>query len=231
MHTIRFPNETPAYRQARNELLQAEVDLRRRVEDVAAQRRQLPLGGVAPQDYVFQERPAVASESKSVRLSELFENGKDTLVVYSFMYGPEMAKACASCTSILDSLDGTHDHVSQRINLAVVAKSPIERIMEFAKGRGWRRLRLLSSAGNTYNHDYHGETDEGKQIPALNVFARRDGKVHHFYNTELLYVKPEKGQDGRHVDLIWPLWNVLDLTPEGRGATFNPKLSYEMVER
>ena len=230
MHTIRFPHETPQYRKARNELLEAEKDLRQEVERVAALRRTLPLGGALPQDYVFDEGEE-SGKARRVKLSELFETGKDTLVLYSFMYGPEMKSACASCTSILDSLDGAAPHVSQRVNLAVVAKSPIARIREFARERGWRRLRLLSSAGNTYNRDYHAEKVDGAQIPALNVFVKRDGQVHHFWNAELLYEPAEVGQNSRHVDLIWPLWNVLDLTPDGRGADFHLRLSYELVQK
>lgn len=126
----------------------------------------------------------------------MFADGKDTLILYSY------------------------------VNFAVVAKSPIERVETFARLRGWRHLRLLSSEKNTYNRDYHGETADGDQIPALNVFVRRDGRVHHFYNTELLYAPTEPGQDGRHVDLIWPLWNLFDVTPEGRGETWHPRLSY-----
>jgi len=151
----------------------------------------------------------------------------DTLVLYSFMYGPAMKQPCPSCTSILDGLDGAAPHVVQRVGLAAVAKSPIERIRRFARERGWRNLRLVSSAGNTYNRDYHAETGEGNQIPALNVFVRSDGRIHHFYNTELLYAPSEPGQDGRHVDLIWPLWNLFDLTPEGRGSDWNPRLAYD----
>jgi predicted dithiol-disulfide oxidoreductase (DUF899 family) len=132
---------------------------------------------------VFDERGG-----KKTRLSELFSDGKDSLIIYSFMSGPEMKAPCPSCTSILDGLDGQSIHVTQMANFAVVAKSPIDRIMQFAKGRGWRNLRLLSSAGNSYNHDYQG---------------------------------------GRHVDMVWPLWNLLDYTPSGRGGKWNPKLTYE----
>jgi len=231
MHSIRFPNETPGYRQARNQLLEAERDLRRNVEQVAAMRRQLPLGGEVREDYVFHEFSGPGDAVRAVRLSELFDPAKTTLALYSFMYGPDEARPCPLCTSILDSLDGAAVHLDQRINLGVVAKSPIERIREFAKERGWRHLRLLSSAGTTYNSDYHAETSDEKQLPALNVFVRRDGQIKHFYNTELLYVPADEGQDGRHVDMIWPLWNVLDLTPEGRGATFRPRLSYELAQK
>jgi len=219
-HSVRFPGESEAYRSAREQLLDDEVALRRNMEAVAAKRRQLPLGGEVPQDYVFDE------EQGQVRMSQLFSTGKDTLVLYSYMFGPQMAKPCPFCTSILDGLDGEAPHIMQRVNFAVAAKSPIARIREFARGRGWRSLRLLSSANNSYNHDYHAEEPNGDQMPALNVFVRRDGRIRHFYNTELLYAPHEKGQDGRHVDLIWPLWNMFDLTPEGRGEKWGPRLAY-----
>ena len=163
---------------------------------------------------------------RRVKLSELFRPGNGSLVVYSFMYGPNMAKACPMCTCMLDGLDGNAPHAAQRINLAVVAKSPVARIREFARGRGWRNLRLLSSAGNSYNRDYRGETADGKQRPALNVFVKRGDKIHHVYNSELMFAPTAKGQDPRHVDAIWPLWNLLDFTPEGRGADWYPKLEY-----
>jgi len=192
-------------------------------------RRKLPLGGVLTWDYVFDEGAFDLEDSQTVRktlLSGLFQSGKETLAIYSFMDGPEMQSACTSCTSMLDGLNGTAPHVTQRISFAAVAKSSLERIRTFARGRGWRNLRLLSSARNNYNRDYHGETPEGKQIPSLNVFVRRDARIHHFYNTELLFAPREAGQDGRHVDLIWPLWNLFDFTPEGRGADWYPKLTY-----
>ena len=218
-HSVRFPGENQSYRSARDELLDAEIALRRSLEEVSAKRRKLPLGGEIREDYTFD------SEKGPIRMSQLFADGKDTLVVYSFMYGPKMAEACPSCTSILDGMDGQAPHIMQRVNFAVIAKSPIERIRKFARERGWRNLPLLSSANNTYNHDYHAEEAKGGQMPALNVFVRRNGRIHHFYNTELLYAPKEKGQDGRHVDLIWPLWNVFDYTPDGRG-NWNPRLSY-----
>src|ERR1700694_3485490 len=176
-HKVRFPGESDSYRVARDRLLEAEIDMRRTIESVAAQRRTLPLGGEIPQDYVFSELVGGNGRAKEqkVRISELFAEGKDTLVLYSFMFGPEMARACPLCTSILDALDGEAPHVIQRVNLAVVAKSPIKRIQEFAAERGWRHLRLLSSEGNSYNRDYQGETATGKQMPALTVFGRRDG--------------------------------------------------------
>jgi predicted dithiol-disulfide oxidoreductase (DUF899 family) len=217
-----FPNETSAYRTARNNLLTTEIELRKQLETIAALRRELPNSGAIPEDYVFDK-----NTNQRVRLSELFKAGQQTLLIYNFMFGPKMPAACALCTSILDGLDGTAPHVMDQVSFAVVAKSPIGRIRDYAKERGWRNLRLLSSASNSYNHDYHGETEDGSQMPMLNVFVRREGKIHHFYGTEMLFAPRETGQDARHVDLIWPLWSLIDLTPEGRGKTWRPKLKYE----
>lgn len=217
---MKFPNESKSYRVARNKLLNAEKALRSKVEAVAALRRKLPAGGEVPQDYAFE------SEQGPVRLSELFERG-DTLVAYSFMYAPKMAQACPMCTSMLDGLNGNAHHIAQRTNLVVVAKSPLARIQEFARERGWSDLRLLSSAKNSYNRDYYGETEQESQMPMLNVFIRKKGEVRHFYGTELLFAKSEPGQNARHVDPLWSLWNLLDFTPEGRGKDWYPKLEYQ----
>ena len=220
-HSVRFPNESGGYRAARDELLDSEMALRRQVEDVAALRRRLPLGGEVPQDYEFDEVGGGA-----VRLSQLFADGKDSLLLYNFMYGPEMKAPCVMCTSMLDALDGEAPHVVQRINLAVVAKSPPQRIEKFARPRGWRNMRLLSSSRNTYNRDYQGETADGDQMPAMNVFVRRYGAILHFWNSELLFAPTDDGQDSRHIDMIWPLWNLFDFTPEGRGEDWYPQLTY-----
>ncbi|HEY2937658.1 MAG TPA: DUF899 family protein [Gaiellaceae bacterium] len=225
LHTIRFPGETDEYRAARNELLQAELELRRQNEAVAAQRRRLPLGGEVPTDYAFHE--SVRDAARSVRLSELFANGQDTLVLYSFMFiGDGLESACPSCTSIIDAVDGETPHMVQRVSLAAVAKVPIERFRDHARTRGWRNIRLLSSADTTYNRDYHGEGPDESQDPIATVFVRRDGKVHHFYSTELLFAPTDPGVHPRHVDFMWPVWNVLDLTPAGRGTDWSPQLEY-----
>jgi predicted dithiol-disulfide oxidoreductase (DUF899 family) len=222
---VRFAGETDRYRSARDRLLAAERELRRHLEQVAALRRKLPLTAPVAEDYAFESENPDGSP-RTVRLSELFAPGKDSLIAYSFMYGPSMDRPCPSCTSILDSLDGAARHVSQRTNLVVIAKSPLARIRAFARERAWRNLRLVSSAANSYNRDYRGEDANGAQWPALNVFIRRKARVHHFYATELLFAPTERGQDPRHVDLIWPLWNLLDLTPEGRGTSWYPALDY-----
>ena len=239
---IRFPGESEEYRRQRNRLLDAEAGLRRAIEQVAAQRRALPPGGVVPEDYRFEE----ASDGGEVRFSELFERDKDTLVVYSFMFprysgdrrpGPaegETARLplpetpCASCTSILDSLDGAARHLDRLINFAVVAKSDPERIRNFARERGWRHLRLLSSRSNAYNRDYNAETPEGEQMPILNVFVRDGDRFRHAWASELMYAPRDEGMEARHVDSIWPIWNVLDVTPDGRSNASNfPALRYD----
>src|SRR5438270_10920834 len=152
MMSISFPGESPEYRAARDRLLEQEVELRRVTEAVAAARRALPPGGVIPQDYVFQQA-GLDGTPTDVRFSELFVPGKDTLAVYSFMFPRSLddERPCPSCTSFLDAFDGAALHITQRVNLAIVAKAPLPSILAHAEKRGWRRLRLLSSAGNTYN--------------------------------------------------------------------------------
>jgi predicted dithiol-disulfide oxidoreductase (DUF899 family) len=220
-----YPGESAEYRAARDRLLEHEAELRRVTEAVAAARRALPPGGAVADDYVFQEA-GPHGEPTDVRLSDLFAPGKDTLVVYNFMFGPDMDEACPSCTSFLDALDGAARHVDQRVNLAVVVKSPLPRVLAHARNRGWRHLRLLSSAGNSYNLDYFGESEGGDQLPMLNVFHRDDGMIRHFWGSELMFATPEPGQDPRHSDTIDPQWNLLDLTPDGRGTDWYPKLRY-----
>jgi predicted dithiol-disulfide oxidoreductase (DUF899 family) len=220
-----YPGESAEYRAARDRLLEREAELRRVTEAVAEARRALPPGGAVADDYVFQEAGA-HGEPADVRLSELFAPDKDTLVLYSFMFGPDMDTACPSCTSFLDAFDGAARHVGQRVNLAVVAKSPLPRILAHARDRGWRHLRLLSSAGNRYNRDYFGESEGGDQLPMLNVFRRDDGTIRHFWGSELMFATPEPGQDPRHSDTIDPQWNLLDFTPEGRGTDWYPELRY-----
>ncbi len=222
-HETRYPGESAQYRQMRDKLLQAELELRNQVHAVAELRRQLPLGGEV-KDYVFEES-GKGDKVDKVHLAELFAPRQNTLLLYSYMYSPQMKAPCPMCTSFLDGLDGNAQHIRQQVSLAVVAKSPIARIREFARQRGWRNLRLLSSAGNTYNADYHGEDGEGEQQPMMNVFTKRSGKIHHFYGSETYFVH-EPGHEPCHIDMMWPLWNALDLTPEGRGEDWYPRLTY-----
>ena len=150
IHEVRFPGESAEYRSARDALLEDEMALRAQIESVAARRRELPLGGEIPEDYVFDELTADGAV-RHVRMSDLFAPGKDTLIIYSYMFGPKMPAPCVMCTSILDALDGESVHVNQRVNLVVIAKSPIDRIMALAHERGWNGLRLLSSISTTRN--------------------------------------------------------------------------------
>jgi predicted dithiol-disulfide oxidoreductase (DUF899 family) len=228
-HANKFPGESDAYRQKRDQLLDAEIKLRKQIEQVAALRRQLPQGGTLKEDYVFAEGAMDLSDHGSVkqtRFSELFSPGKNTLVIYSFMFAPDWEKACPSCTSILDGLDGGAQHIHAKVNFAVVAKAPIEKLRAWARERRWSKLRLLSSNQNAYNRDYFAESDQRGQLPALNVFQKNHDQIHHFYSTELLYAPTEPEQDPRHVDLLWPMWNLFDMTPEGRGKDWRPKHSY-----
>ena len=238
-----FPGESAEYRAARDRLLEREIGLRREMEAVAAARRELPPGGVVPEDYVFQGEDE-DGDPTDVRLSELFAPGRDSLVIYSFMFprdpsderpgpaGGESARLplsespCPSCVALLDQLDGAADHAAPLLNLVVVAKAPLPRVATFARERGWRRLRLLSSAANTYNRDYHAETAEGWQRPLLNVFAREGDVIRHFWASELFFAPTDPRQDPRHVGTLEPVWNLLDLTPEGRPADWDEQLRY-----
>lgn len=220
MVEMHFPGESAEYRVARERLLQSEIALRRQTEAVAAERRALPPGGVVPQDYVFHE----GADGRAVTLSELFGD-KSVLLLYSYMYGPAMARPCPSCTSMLDGLDGQVEALSQRVAVAVAAQSPIVRIRDFAAERGWRHMRLVSADGTSYQRDYKGEDEKGGQWPILNVFEKTDGVVRHVWASELAFAPRDDDQDPRHIDMVWPLWNFLDLTPEGRGD-FRPSLTY-----
>ncbi|HLZ95068.1 MAG TPA: DUF899 family protein [Candidatus Dormibacteraeota bacterium] len=228
LHKEKWPGETLEYRRARNALLREEIKLRRSIESVAAKRRSLPLGGAVPTDYVFDSWRPGDDAFPQVRMSELFEPGKRTLVLYNFMFpeSPDSHTPCPSCTSIIDAIDGAAHHLMQRVGFAVIAKAPIADFRRHARSRGWQHARLLSSAGNTFNRDYHAEGENGQQMPLAHVFVRRGKRMRHFWSSELWFTPSESGQDLRHVDFMWPLWSILDLTPEGRGKGFYPQLEY-----
>ena len=234
LHHLTIPGESAEYRAARNKLLAEEMALRRQIECVATLRRALPAGGMVAQDYLFD------GNDGPLKLSELFKPGMDTLAIYSFMYGPDVKLPCTGCTHFLDGLEGMVQHITQRINLAVVAKSPLPRLLALARARGWRTLPLLSTHGNSYDRDYFGDSSglpdavrkqqefkAGKEwdMPMLNVFQRRGKVIRHFWGSELLYVPAEPGQEYRHNDALDALWNMLDLTRAGRGD-FHPQLNY-----
>ena len=215
------PNETAEYRTARNKLLQMEADLRDQVASLARARAALPPGGEVTEDYTF----TAMQDGKIVEqaMSGLFGD-HDSLMIYSFMYGPDDKSPCPMCTSFLDSLNGAAHHIEQRTALAIVASAPIGTSAAFADQRGWNQLQMISSSGNAYNRDYFGESPEGEQLPICNVFQKRRDKIHHFWSSELFFAKVD-GQP-RHVDTIWPLWNVFDLLPQGRGTDWYPAIDY-----
>jgi predicted dithiol-disulfide oxidoreductase (DUF899 family) len=212
-----FPNESPEYRQARNALLAEEIELRRHIERVAALRRNLPPGGRLPEDYTFE------GNDGAVRISQLFGD-KDTLVIYSMMFGPQRERACPMCTAMLTSWEGTARNLRERVALAVTARSPIERLLEFKKERGWQNLQIYSDTKGDYTRAYVSG-DDG-DVPGLNIFTRSDGTVRHFWSGEMCGEMADPGQDPRGAPDVDPLWTILDLTPAGRGATWYPKLEY-----
>jgi predicted dithiol-disulfide oxidoreductase (DUF899 family) len=220
-----WPNESDEYRRARDELLQAEIELRRQEEAVAARRRALPAGGEVTGDYVFD------SPSGPVSFAELFATGKDTLYLYNFMFIPgeqglPLETACPSCTSIIDGMDGAFRHLRDRLDIAVVAKAPIEQFAAWGQERAWRYTPLYSSSRTTFNQDYNAESDEAGQLPIAHVFTRSDGAIHHRWSSELFGAATDPGQHPRHVDYMWPIWKVLDLTSAGRGTDWFPRYDY-----
>ena len=212
-----FPQESPEYRQARNALLAEEIELRRHIEHVAALRRALPPGGEIPEDYTFE------SPNGAVRLSQLFGD-KDTLVIYSMMFGPQRKGPCPSCTSFLSAWNGIAVNLRERVAIAVTARSPIERLLEYKQQRAFTNLPFVSDRTGSYTRTYVSAEDA--DIPGFSVFTRRDGVVRHFYSGELSGAMADPGQDPRGAPDLDPLWLMLDLTPAGRGTDWYPKLDY-----
>jgi len=206
MSELRYPNETRAYRDARDELLKAEQELVDKVKAVAAKRRTLPPGGELKEDYVFQ-RANDGKVGERVKFSELFGD-KNTLILYSFMYGPGWDNPCLSCTSLVDGFDRSSYQVTRHAAFAAIAKASAEKINAWARKRGWSQIALLSGFESTFQSDYkcQGESDD-MQLPVMHVFTRHEGRIRHFWATELR---------GNHVDTVWPYWNLMDFTPEGR---------------
>jgi predicted dithiol-disulfide oxidoreductase (DUF899 family) len=217
---VRIPNESTAYRHARQALLVEEIELRRQIERVAEMRRSLPPGGEVTKNYRFK------GPEGAVSLADLFGD-KQTLVVYSFMFGPQRERPCPMCTSMLSALDGEVPDISQQVAFAVVARSPIERLLAFKAERGWHHLPLFQDIDEEYSRDYRGIGKDGSDDAAYNVFTRKDGRICHFWSEEMGPETADPGQDPRGAPDFMPLWTVLDTTPEGRPPTWYPKLSYD----
>jgi len=212
-----FPNESAAYRQARNALLVEEIKLRRQLEQVAALRRRLPPGGEVKKDYRFE------GENGPATLADLF-GGKDTLIIYSYMFGPQRKNPCPSCTSYMATWDGKMPDIEQCAAFVMMARSPIERLIEAKKARGWTKLKVYSDGNGDFTRDYVSAKDE--DMPGYTVFTRKDGKIRHFWSGEMSGEMADPGQDPRGAPDPDPLWSLLDTTPEGRGTDWYPKLHY-----
>ena len=220
---VRFPNESAEYRRAREALLAEEIELRRHIERVAEQRRALPPGGDVRKNYAFE------GENGKASFADLFGD-KDSLVVYTYMFGPQRERPCPMCTSLLSAWDGEALDVQQRVALAIVARSPIARLVAFKRERGWHHLPLYSDISGEFSRDYHGLTKEGGDDAAFSVFTRRrEGSsvtIRHFWGGEMNGASSDPGQDPRGAPDLMPLWTILDATPEGRGTDWYPKLNY-----
>jgi len=207
MGELRYPNESREYREARDSLLKDEQELIDKTKAVAEKRRDLPLGGELKEDYVFQW--AIDGKvGESVKFSELFGD-KNTLLLYSFMYGPNWDNPCPSCTSLMDGFDRTWYQVSRNAAFVAIAKAPAEKIDAWAQKRGWTQIPMVSGFESPYQADYKCQEgdDIDMQLPVMHVFTKQDGKIFHFWGTETM---------SNHVDTVWPYWNLMDYTPEGR---------------
>lgn len=217
--------ESGSYRQARGELFEAEIALRDQCERVAALRRKLPIE-TELQDYVFEEGPPELEKDgpfRQVRLSELFADPAKPLVVYQYMYGGAQKRPCPMCTLWVDGFNGVAHHLRQRVNFAVIAAAGIGELRQWGRQRGWSKLRLVSSAGSTFKSDLHFQDKDGSQQPGISVFVRSPERtVKHFYSCSATM----KENVNRGIDLLSPVWNIFDLTPQGRGD-WNAKLNYD----
>jgi len=224
-----LPDESSEYLSRREELRLAEIELRNQREHVATLRRTLPAGPVV-QDYVFEEAGGSMdvgdSPVRTVRLSELFTGPNRSVVLYQFMYGKKQTKPCPMCTAWIDGFNGVAHHLAQNIDFAIVAAADLPTLRSYARERGWGRLRLLSAGSNTFKFDLGSEDKEGKQDSAISVFTRdKDGSIRHSYTGHPWLATDLKE---RGIDELVPIWNILDLTRQGRGD-FYAKLEYHQV--
>ena len=218
-NAIRIPGESDAYRVARRALLAEEIELRRKNEAVAAQRRALPPGAAVGAGYRFE------GEDGPTDLAGLFED-METLGIYSYMFGPQRARPCPMCSSLLSAWEGNMADIGRHMSLAVVARSPIDKLIAWKKERGWKALRLYSDVTGDYSRDYFAVEPDGGESGVFNVFTRRDGTIRHFWMDEMTGPTADPGQDPRGVS-EWPLWSLLDQTPGGRPADWYPSLDYK----
>jgi predicted dithiol-disulfide oxidoreductase (DUF899 family) len=224
-----LPNESEEYLSKREELRRAEIELRNQRERVAELRRRLSQGP-AVEDYVFEEGPveldAGDTPIRSVRLSQLFTRPDRSVVIYQFMYGKKQTKPCPMCTAWIDGFNGVAHHLAQNLDLVIVAAADLVSLRSHARTRGWNRLRLLSAGSSTFKYDFGGEDKEGNQDSTISVFTQdSNGTIRHSYtgHPSLALDIEERG-----IDELTPIWNVMDLTRQGRGD-FYAKLEYTKV--
>lgn len=217
----RILNESADYRAARTALLAEEIELRRHIERVAGMRRALPPGGEVRGDYQF-----MAEDGSTTNFAGIFGDHQ-TLGIYSAMYGPKMQRPCPMCTNVVGPWDAVADDLAQQMSFVVVARSPIERLKEWKRERGWQHIRLYTDLNDNYSRDYFGVSPEGGDEPSISIFTRRDGTIRHFWTSEMFGPNlADPGQDGRGAPDPSPLWSMLDNTPEGRPAHWYPNLTY-----
>jgi predicted dithiol-disulfide oxidoreductase (DUF899 family) len=218
--TNRFPGESEEYRVARRALLAGEIEFRRHMTRLAEQRRALPPGPSIVKDYRFH-----GTNGADVGLIDLFGD-KDTLVAYFWMYGPQRERPCPMCTNWLGSVNGNASDIAQRVSLKILGRSPVERQIAFARERGWQSLDFVQTVGDDYAGDLGLLSADGSESPALVVYRRDGDKVRLFWSSAMTLEMADPGQDPRDAPDIASLWSILDLTPEGRGTDWYPKLGY-----
>ena len=215
-----FPGASAEYDAAREALLAEEIEFRRHMTRVVEQRRALPPGPVIQKNYRFKDEQAF-----EVGLLDLFGD-KQTLVTYFWMYGPQRERPCPMCTNWLGAVNGNAADIKQRVALKILGRSPVERQYAFAQQRGWRDLNFVQTVGDDYARDLGLLRPDGSEDPALTVFRRDGDQVRLFWASEMTQDMADPGQDPRDAPDIASLWSMLDLTPEGRGTYWYPKLNY-----
>ena len=215
-----FPGASAEYDAARTALLADEIEFRRSMTRLTERRRALPPGPVISKNYRFKDEQAF-----EVGLLDLFGD-KNTLVTYFWMYGPQRERPCPMCTNWLGAVNGNAADIKQRVALKILGRSPVNRQYAFAQERGWRDLNFVQTVGDDYASDLGILMPDGSEAPALVVFQRDGDKVRLFWASEMTNDMADPGQDPRDAPDVASLWSVLDLTPEGRGADWYPKLQY-----
>lgn len=215
-----FPGASAAYDEARQALLAEEIEFRRHMTRLVAQRRALPPGPVIEKDYRFKDE-----QGFDVGLRELFGD-HDTLVTYFWMYGPQRERPCPMCTNWLGAVNGNAADIKQRVALKILGRSPVERQYAFAQQRGWRDLNFVQTVGDDYALDLGLLQPDGSEYPALTVYQREGDAVRLFWASEMTMDMADPGQDPRDAPDIASLWSILDLTPGGRPDGWYPKLQY-----